>query len=158
MKVKFVFCLPPTADYTYGNHGGWGAAPYPQHQNMTSQGHFSERYGPALSSSSSFSSSRSHTVSVRRGSRVTAAVSSSLPIPAQDREQLKMELQQVNQQINQQTQVRSMEVCMMRALARVLSLLCSPKPRFPVSRNAQAEPMETSRSLLHPLIMGSNEM
>ncbi|XP_061093400.1 roquin-1a isoform X2 [Conger conger] len=63
------------ADYTYGNHGGWGGAPYPQHQNMTSQGHFSER----------------------------------LPIPAQDREQLKMELQQVNQQINQQTQVRSME-------------------------------------------------
>lgn len=30
---------------------------------------------------------------------------------AQDREQLKIELQQVNQQINQQTQMRSMEVC-----------------------------------------------
>lgn len=30
---------------------------------------------------------------------------------APDREQLKIELQQVNQQINQQTQMRSMEVC-----------------------------------------------
>ncbi|KAJ8395477.1 hypothetical protein AAFF_G00032110 [Aldrovandia affinis] len=63
------------ADYTYGNHGGWGGASYPQHQNMTSQGHFSER----------------------------------LPAPAQDREQLKMELQQVNHQITQQSQSRSME-------------------------------------------------
>lgn len=35
----------------------------------------------------------------------------SLPIAAPDREQLKIELQQVNQQINQQTQMRSMEVC-----------------------------------------------
>lgn len=30
---------------------------------------------------------------------------------ATDREQLKIELQQVNQQISQQTQMRSMEVC-----------------------------------------------
>lgn len=30
---------------------------------------------------------------------------------APDREQLKIELQQVNQQINQQTQMRSIEVC-----------------------------------------------
>lgn len=30
-----------------------------------------------------------------------------------EREQLKIELQQVNQQINQQTQMRSMEVCML---------------------------------------------
>lgn len=34
----------------------------------------------------------------------------SLPIAATDREQLKIELQQVNQQISQQTQMRSMEV------------------------------------------------
>lgn len=34
----------------------------------------------------------------------------SLPMAAPDREQLKIELQQVNQQINQQTQMRSMEV------------------------------------------------
>lgn len=37
----------------------------------------------------------------------------SLPIAAPDREQLKIELQQVNQQITQQTQIRSMEVCML---------------------------------------------
>ncbi len=37
----------------------------------------------------------------------------SLPMAAPDREQLKIELQQVNQQINQQTQMRSMEVCML---------------------------------------------
>lgn len=33
---------------------------------------------------------------------------------APDREQLKIELQQVNQQINQQTQMRSMEVSVFR--------------------------------------------
>lgn len=33
---------------------------------------------------------------------------------APDREQLKIELQQVNQQISQQTQMRSMEVCVDR--------------------------------------------
>lgn len=38
----------------------------------------------------------------------------SLPMAAPDREQLKIELQQVNQQINQQTQMRSMEVCVDR--------------------------------------------
>ncbi|XP_028832222.1 roquin-1 isoform X2 [Denticeps clupeoides] len=63
------------AEYSYGNHGSWGAAPYPQQQNMPSQGHFSER----------------------------------LPMAASDREQLKMELQQVNQQISQQTHIRGME-------------------------------------------------
>lgn len=36
----------------------------------------------------------------------------SLPMAATDREQLKIELQQVNQQITQQTQMHSMEVCM----------------------------------------------
>lgn len=35
----------------------------------------------------------------------------SLPMAAPDREQLKIELQQVNQQITQQTQMHSMEVC-----------------------------------------------
>jgi len=32
-------------------------------------------------------------------------------MPASDREQLQIELQQVNQQITQQTQMHSMEVC-----------------------------------------------
>uniref|UniRef100_A0A667WCY0 RING-type E3 ubiquitin transferase n=1 Tax=Myripristis murdjan TaxID=586833 RepID=A0A667WCY0_9TELE len=64
------------AEYSYGNHGGWGGASYPSHQTASSsQGHFSER----------------------------------LPMAASDREQLKIELQQVNQQINQQTQMHSME-------------------------------------------------
>ncbi|XP_071781210.2 roquin-1 isoform X1 [Centroberyx gerrardi] len=64
------------AEYSYGNHGGWGGTSYPSHQTASSsQGHFSER----------------------------------LPMAAPDREQLKIELQQVNQQINQQTQMHSME-------------------------------------------------
>ncbi|CAB1325961.1 unnamed protein product, partial [Coregonus sp. 'balchen'] len=65
------------AEYSYGNHGGWGGASYPSHQTgSSSQGHFSER----------------------------------LPMPTQDREQLKTELQQVNQQINQQSQIHGMEL------------------------------------------------
>uniref|UniRef100_A0A671XUI5 RING-type E3 ubiquitin transferase n=1 Tax=Sparus aurata TaxID=8175 RepID=A0A671XUI5_SPAAU len=40
-------------------------------------------------------------------------LSERLPMAAPDREQLKIELQQVNQQINQQTQMRSIEVCLM---------------------------------------------
>ncbi|XP_051789141.1 roquin-1-like isoform X4 [Erpetoichthys calabaricus] len=65
-----------SADYpAYGPHAGWGPTSYPPHQNVNSQGHFSDR----------------------------------LPRPPPDREQLKMELQQVNQQINQQTQIRGLE-------------------------------------------------
>ncbi|KAK6302509.1 hypothetical protein J4Q44_G00268640 [Coregonus suidteri] len=67
---------PMAAEYSYGNHGGWGGASYPSHQTgSSSQGHFSER----------------------------------LSMPAQDREHLKIELQQVNQQITQQTQIHGME-------------------------------------------------
>ncbi|KAL0966615.1 hypothetical protein UPYG_G00297470 [Umbra pygmaea] len=65
-----------TAEYSYGNHGGWGGASYPSHQSgSSSQGHFSDR----------------------------------LPMPAQDREKLQRELQQVTQQINQQTQIHDIE-------------------------------------------------
>lgn len=68
--------LAMAAEYSYGNHGGWGGGSYPSHQtSSSSQGHFTER----------------------------------LPMAASDREQLKMELQQVTQQINQQTQMHSME-------------------------------------------------
>lgn len=28
----------------YGAHSGWGGSPYSPHQNIPSQGHFSERY------------------------------------------------------------------------------------------------------------------
>uniref|UniRef100_A0A8C9VIE1 RING-type E3 ubiquitin transferase n=1 Tax=Scleropages formosus TaxID=113540 RepID=A0A8C9VIE1_SCLFO len=78
VQSLFSYCFSlflTTAEYSYGNHGCWGGASYPPHQNVTSQGHFTER----------------------------------LPMPSADREQLKMELQQVNQQINQQTQIRGME-------------------------------------------------
>uniref|UniRef100_A0A8C1PN87 RING-type E3 ubiquitin transferase n=1 Tax=Cyprinus carpio TaxID=7962 RepID=A0A8C1PN87_CYPCA len=73
-------------DYQYGNHSGWGGASYPQHQSINSQGHFSEKYKTLF-----------------------FHVFASLPVSAPDREQLKIELQQVNQQISQQT--RSMEAC-----------------------------------------------
>uniref|UniRef100_A0A6Q2Y2I0 RING-type E3 ubiquitin transferase n=1 Tax=Esox lucius TaxID=8010 RepID=A0A6Q2Y2I0_ESOLU len=43
------------------------------------------------------------------GSSSQGHFSERLPMPAQDREQLKIELQQVNQQINQQTQIHSIE-------------------------------------------------
>lgn len=37
----------PFTDYSpYGAHGGWGGSPYSPHQNLPSQGHFSERYEP----------------------------------------------------------------------------------------------------------------
>ncbi|XP_016377139.1 roquin-1-like [Sinocyclocheilus rhinocerous] len=75
-----------TADYPYGNHSGWGGASYPQHQSINSQGHFSERENTKHDYFLCFAS---------------------LPVSAPDREQLKIELQQVNQQISQQT--RSME-------------------------------------------------
>uniref|UniRef100_A0AAQ5XUV5 RING-type E3 ubiquitin transferase n=1 Tax=Amphiprion ocellaris TaxID=80972 RepID=A0AAQ5XUV5_AMPOC len=72
-------------EYTYGSHGGWGGASYPSHQTASSsQGHFTV---------------------------LTIIFSThSLPMAASDREQLKIELQQVNQQITQQTQMHSMEV------------------------------------------------
>ncbi|KAG5285975.1 hypothetical protein AALO_G00009610 [Alosa alosa] len=72
--------MTTAAEYTYGNHPAWGGASYPQHQNMTAQGHFNER----------------------------------LPMPPPDREQLKMELQQVNQQISQQTQAASNSLLLQR--------------------------------------------
>lgn len=70
-------------------------------------GHFSERY--VTSTSNDNDDIVFHHVvisSVCPMSSRLPAVSMSTP----EREQLKMELQQVNQQISQQTQIRSMEV------------------------------------------------
>uniref|UniRef100_A0A8C5R7C6 RING-type E3 ubiquitin transferase n=1 Tax=Leptobrachium leishanense TaxID=445787 RepID=A0A8C5R7C6_9ANUR len=65
-----------TTDYSlYSSHGGLGAPPYPPHQNLPSQGHLSER---------------------ERMSK---------HLPTSEREQLRMELQQLNQQISHHTQV-----------------------------------------------------
>uniref|UniRef100_A0A8C1A0R7 RING-type E3 ubiquitin transferase n=1 Tax=Cyprinus carpio carpio TaxID=630221 RepID=A0A8C1A0R7_CYPCA len=75
-------------DYPYGNHSGWGGASYPQHQSINSQGHFSERY-----------------------LTFPLALPHHLPVSAPDREQLKIELQQVNQQISQQTRGMEREAC-----------------------------------------------
>ncbi|XP_018582319.1 roquin-1a isoform X3 [Scleropages formosus] len=81
-----------SADFSYENHGGWGGVSCPQHQNMASQGHFSER------------------------------------VLVQDREQLKMELEQVNQQISQQTQMRGMEGANSSVLMQMdISTLNSPR-------------------------------
>lgn len=52
----------------------------------------------------------------------------SLPLAAQDREQLKIELQQVNQQITQQTQMHSMEVCIH---SNLFSFICLPENTNP---------------------------
>lgn len=55
----------------------------------------------------------------------------SLPMAVTDREQLKIELQQVNQQINQQTQMHSMEVCMFIIIIRWLWSFLKDSPQSP---------------------------
>lgn len=55
-------------------------------------------------------------------SLVVLLVLCSLPVSAPDREQLKIELQQVNQQISQQTQIRGMEVRL--SCFSTVSLVC----------------------------------
>ncbi|KAI5103852.1 roquin, partial [Silurus meridionalis] len=104
------------ADYSYGNHGGgWGSVSYPQHQSIPSSTHFSERY---------------------------VCDSSLLPVSTSDREQLKIELQQVNQQISQQTQIRSMEAASnSMLLQREASALNSQPPaaKWPVGGVVSSE-------------------
>ncbi|XP_047303062.1 roquin-1 isoform X11 [Homo sapiens] len=76
------------SDYSpYGTHGGWGASPYSPHQNIPSQGHFSERERISMSE----------------------VASHGKPLPSAEREQLRLELQQLNHQISQQTQLRGLE-------------------------------------------------
>ncbi|XP_072367889.1 roquin-1-like isoform X3 [Scyliorhinus torazame] len=82
------------SDYNpYGNHSSWTNSPvsYSSHQTMHTQGHFIDR---------------------ERLSMQEIAASGKHPppqMPPTDREQLRMELQQVNQQINQQNQLRGIE-------------------------------------------------
>ncbi|XP_053549251.1 roquin-1 isoform X11 [Bombina bombina] len=68
----------------YSSHSSLGSSPYPSHQSLPSQGHLNERERIAK------------------------------PLPTSEREQLRMELQQLNQQISQQT--RGMEVASNRLL------------------------------------------
>ncbi|MEE6496028.1 hypothetical protein FKM82_002208 [Ascaphus truei] len=75
------------SDYSpYSSHSGWGGPAYPPHQNLP-QGHLSERERKSMSE----------------------VASHAKPLPTSDREQLRMELQQLNHQISQHTQMRGME-------------------------------------------------
>ncbi|KAG8436851.1 hypothetical protein GDO86_007801 [Hymenochirus boettgeri] len=74
-------------DYSlYSSPSGLGGPQYAAHQNLPSQGQLSER------------------------ERMPK------PLPTSEREQLRMELQQLNQQISQQTQIRGMEAASNRML------------------------------------------
>ncbi|KAM8930947.1 roquin-1 isoform 2-T2 [Pelodytes ibericus] len=86
------------SDYSlYSSHSGLGGPSYQPHQNLASQGHLNER---------------------ERMSK---------PLPAPDREQLRMELQQLNQQISQHAQMRGMEA----ANNRLMSLGSQSQPPPP---------------------------
>ncbi|KAM4641592.1 roquin-1 [Discoglossus pictus] len=76
------------SDYSLysSSHSSLGSPSYPPHQNLPPQGHLNER------------------------ERI------SKPLQTSEREQLRMELQQVNQQISQQTQMCGMEVASNRLL------------------------------------------
>ncbi|KAJ8371976.1 hypothetical protein AAFF_G00297980 [Aldrovandia affinis] len=91
------------AEYTYANHGGWSGASYPQHQATPSQGGASYPHHQTTPTQGGASYPHHQTTPTQ------AHFSERLPLLAPDREQLKMELQQVNQQINQHTQIHSME-------------------------------------------------
>ncbi|XP_078074068.1 roquin-1-like isoform X6 [Mustelus asterias] len=82
------------SDYNpYGNHSSWTNSPvsYSSHQTMHPQGHFIERERLSMQ-------------------EITASGKHPVPqMPPTDREQLRLELQQVNQQISQQNQLRGIE-------------------------------------------------
>ncbi|ERE72677.1 roquin [Cricetulus griseus] len=76
------------SDYSpYGAHGGWGDSPYSPHPNIPPQGHFIEREKMSMAE----------------------VVSHGKPLLSAEREQLRLELQQLNHQISQQTQLRGLE-------------------------------------------------
>ncbi|XP_069497200.1 roquin-1 isoform X4 [Ambystoma mexicanum] len=87
------------SDYSpYGAHSSWGGPAYNTHQNISTQGHFTE--------------SRER-------------------IPTSEREQLRLELQQLNHQINQQAQMRGLEANSRLLLQREASALASQPPPPP---------------------------
>ncbi|KAM4722006.1 roquin-1 [Rhinophrynus dorsalis] len=111
------------SDYSlYSSHSSLGGPSYPTHQTLPSQGHMSER----------------------------ERISKSLP--TSEREQLRMELQQLNQQINQQTQMRGMEVASNRLLLqRETSSLGSQQQPPPPPPPAKWSSMLSSEQLSHEL-------
>ncbi|XP_074164494.1 roquin-1 isoform X1 [Sminthopsis crassicaudata] len=100
------------SDYSpYGAHGGWGGSPYSPHQTMPSQGHFTERERLSMSE----------------------VASHGKPLPSAEREQLRLELQQLNHQINQHTQLRGLEAVSNRLLLQreTNTLAGQPPPQPP---------------------------
>ncbi|XP_053102318.1 roquin-1 isoform X6 [Hemicordylus capensis] len=76
------------SDYSpYGTHSAWGGSPYSPHQNIPSQGRINERERASMSD----------------------VAGHGKPLPSSEREQLRLELQQLNHQISQQTQLRGLE-------------------------------------------------
>ncbi|XP_075689178.1 roquin-1 isoform X4 [Rhinoderma darwinii] len=96
-------------DYSlYSSHSSLGAPPYSPHQNLPSQGHLSER------------------------DRMPKT------LPTSDREQLRMELHQLNQQISQQTQVASNRLLVQRESSTLGSQQQPPPPaKWPTMSNEQ---------------------
>lgn len=103
------------AEYSYGNHGGWGGASYPAHQQVSSpQTHFPER----------------------------------VTMGAADKEQLKMELQQINQQISQQSQMHGMEAAgASLLLQRESGPQGPPQQQWPAGGSAGASSQQLSMEL-----------
>ncbi|XP_048715556.1 roquin-1 isoform X6 [Caretta caretta] len=99
------------SDYSpYGTHGGWGASPYSPHQNIPSQGRFSDRERLSMSD----------------------VASHGKPLPSADREQqLRLELQQLNHQISQQTQLRGLEAVNNRLLLQREATTLAGQPQPP---------------------------
>ncbi|XP_043347026.1 roquin-1 isoform X12 [Dermochelys coriacea] len=99
------------SDYSpYGSHGSWGASPYSPHQNIPSQGRFSDRERLSMSD----------------------VASHGKPLPSAEREQqLRLELQQLNHQISQQTQLRGLEAVNNRLLLQreATTLAGQPQPQ-----------------------------
>ncbi|XP_038204891.1 roquin-1 [Arvicola amphibius] len=97
------------SDYSsYGAHGGWGDSPYSPHPNIPPQGHFIEREKISMAEVTS------------HGKTLLSA----------EREQLRLELQQLNHQISQQTQLRGLEAVNNRLVVQreVNTLAGQPQP------------------------------
>ncbi|XP_063284268.1 roquin-1 isoform X2 [Pelobates fuscus] len=106
----------------YSNPSSLGSPQYPHHQNISSQGHLSER---------------------ERMSK---------PSPTSEREQLRMELQQLNQQISQHTQMRGIDTAGNRLLLqRETSSLGSPQQPPPPPPAKWSSSMLSSEQLSREL-------
>nr|XP_033771337.1 roquin-1 isoform X4 [Geotrypetes seraphini] len=109
------------SDYTpYGTQNSWGSPQYTPHQTISSQGHFSER------------------------ERIPIAdvAGHGKPMPTSERDQLRMELQQLNHQINQQTQMRGIEAASNRLLLQREPSQPPPPPKWPAMISSEQLSLE----------------